>query len=253
MQDVTNLVALKETGGQMVVATAIGLALMGLSVPGKRVAALISPFAFVAGLGIVVWALFRHVFVMEAFAALVVVCVVAYERSSVDETEPYSFPQMEVAVNGRGSHPAPMDSGFGGYELVELYDMRIHNHSSRAVSVTLKASVRMKPLDDGTPRTPYPLLPYFDAEPSTAPHQARFKGMPINLPPNEGISGTATFAFLTMGGVENVQLVDEPNCQVLNALVVELEDHETGLSHEIVLDRPATGAFEALTITRTGG
>ena len=55
---------------------AVGLALMGLSFPGRRLQKVLGPLAFVAGIELVAWALLRHPFFIAATVLVLLVLVV---------------------------------------------------------------------------------------------------------------------------------------------------------------------------------
>ncbi len=59
---------------------------MGLSVPGKHVAGFLGPLAFIAGLALVVWAVFRHSLLAELVLAGLVVLGVVVDRSLAKRT-----------------------------------------------------------------------------------------------------------------------------------------------------------------------
>jgi hypothetical protein len=63
---------LNPANAHLEVLVGIGLALMGISVPGRRLSRFATPVLFVSGAGLVVWAIFRdHIFAEVALGAVV--------------------------------------------------------------------------------------------------------------------------------------------------------------------------------------
>ncbi len=80
---------LNPTNGHMALVAGIGLGLMGLSVPGRFLARLLLPISFFGGLGVVVWALFRHAWIAELLLLALIALGFYIERKRDDgDAEP---------------------------------------------------------------------------------------------------------------------------------------------------------------------
>jgi hypothetical protein len=75
------MIGLNPADGHMALLAGIGLALMGLSVPGNKLARVLSPAAFVVGLGLVVFAVARPWWIWEPVLALVLILVWLSEKN----------------------------------------------------------------------------------------------------------------------------------------------------------------------------
>jgi hypothetical protein len=65
----------------MALLAGIGLALMGLSFPGRYLARLLGPLAFVVGLGIVTWAIFKRAWIAEIILGALLAALWAWETN----------------------------------------------------------------------------------------------------------------------------------------------------------------------------
>ena len=79
---------LNHANGHMAILATTGIALMGLSVPGRVLYRLVSPASFVAGLVLVVWSIFRNGLVAEAVLAVLVLLAVIVERPGLRDYLP---------------------------------------------------------------------------------------------------------------------------------------------------------------------
>lgn len=99
--------ALNPTTGHMGLVAGIGLALMGLSFPGKRLARALQPIAFIVGLGLIVAAVFKHAIVAEVVLALLLVTAFLIERrwSGQDTQQSTEEPAVNLSFVGSRTDP----------------------------------------------------------------------------------------------------------------------------------------------------
>lgn len=222
MNSVLDAFSLNAANGHMAVLVGIGLALMGLSWPGSKLARFLAPLSFFAGLALIVWAIFRHAAWAELVLAILILVAVALERRG-KSTAPLPieemasvFPDVEFHIRGTGfktiTEEVAPDLSIERI-VIPLTGVRMTNHETeKRVSLTFHAKVPLRTSND-TWETP--LFPRTQ--------------MPIDVAPQSSETSDIEFD----------RGVDHPSMEQTGPVIVEVEDHLSGLRTPL----PTLGAW----------